>query len=195
MRLDVLERGHRGPARLFLRFAQLVSGESMDDVVKTGLHRPRLWGRPFFVLIETVMRGPSFWTAAEREYMAAVVSRLNECPFCLRAHTRTTQIESRGQLDLEDPSTIRRELEAVLPLVEQVTTAPESVTAADVVAVREAGVPDDAIVDALHVALIFNTVNRMANAFGWSWDSEKHVQVAAQAIHRLRYRLPRFVLR
>jgi uncharacterized peroxidase-related enzyme len=195
MRLDVLERGHSGPARLFLRFARLVSGESMDDVVKTGLHRPRLWGRPFFVLIERVMRGPSFWTAAEREYIAAVVSRLNECPFCLRAHTRTTLIESRGRLDLDDPSTIRRELAAVLPLVEQVTTAPETVTAADVVAVRAAGVPEDAIVDALHVALIFNTVNRMANAFGWSWDSEKHVQVAAQAIHRLRYRLPGFVMR
>jgi hypothetical protein len=69
------------------------------------------------------------------------------------------------------------------------------VTAADVAAVREAGVPDDAIVDALHVAFIFNTVNRMAGAFGWSWDSERHVQVAAQAIHRTRYRLPRFVMR
>lgn len=195
MRLEVLDRGHAGPARLFLRFARLLSGESMDDVVKTGLHRPRLWGRPFFVLIETVMRGPSFWTAAEREYMAAVVSRLNECPFCLRAHTRTTLIESRGRLDLDDPSTVRGELRAVLSLVEQVTRAPETVTAADVVAVREAGVPEDAVVDALHVALIFNTVNRMANAFGWSWDSEKHVQVAAQAIHRLRYRLPGFVMR
>lgn len=195
MRLDVLERGHRSPARLFLRFARLVSGESMDDVVRTGLHRPQLWGRPFFVLIQEVMRGPSFWTAAEREYMAACVSRLNECPFCLRAHAQTTQIESRGRLDLEDPATIRRELAAVLPLVEMVTTAPETVTAADVVAVREAGVPDDAIVDALHVALIFNTVNRMANALGWSWESEKQVQVAAQAIHRLRYRLPAFVMR
>jgi uncharacterized peroxidase-related enzyme len=195
VRLDVLEHGHARPARLFLRVARLVSGESMDDVVKTGLHRPRVWGRPFFALIETVMRGPSFWTPAEREYMAAVVSRLNECPFCLRAHTRTTQIESRGRLDLDVPSTVRPELAAVLPLVEQVTTAPETVTAADVVAVRENGVPDDGIVDALHVAFVFNTVNRLANAFDWSWDSDHHVQVAARAIHRLRYRLPPFVLR
>jgi uncharacterized peroxidase-related enzyme len=195
VRLDVLEHGHRRPARIFLRLAELVSGESMDDVVKTGLHRPQSWGRPFFALIETVMRGPSFWTAAEREYIAAVVSRLNECPYCLRAHTRTTQIESRGRLDIEDRSTIRRELGAVLPLVERLTTAPETLTAADVVAVREADVPDDAIVDALHVVLIFNTVNRMANAFDWGWDSEKHVQVAAQAIHRLRYRLPGVVMR
>lgn len=195
MRLTVLEHGHRRPVRLFLGVARLVSGESMDDVVKTGLHRPRFWGRPFFALIETVMRGPSFWTPAEREYLAAVVSRLNECPFCLRAHSRTTQIESRGRLDLEDRSTVRPELAAVLPLVEQVSTAPDSVTAADIAVVRKAGVPDDAIVDALHVTLIFDTVNRMANAFGWSWDSDRHVQVAARAIHRLRYRLPGFVLR
>ncbi len=58
-----------------------------------------------------------------------------------------------------------------------------------------AGVPDDAIVDALHVGLVFGTVNRLANAFGWDWDSDEHVRVAAVAIHRLRYRLPGFVLR
>jgi uncharacterized peroxidase-related enzyme len=195
MRLAVLEHGHRRPARLFLRFARAVAGESMDDVVRTGLHRPGLWGRPFFALLETVMRGPSFWTPAEREYLAAVVSRLNECPFCVRAHTETTRIESGGGLDLDDPSTLRPELAAVLPLVRSVTTDPERVTAADLAPVRRAGVPDEAVVDALHVALIFNTVNRMANALGWTWDSENHVQVAARAIHRLHYRLPGFVLR
>jgi len=56
-------------------------------------------------------------------------------------------------------------------------------------------VPDDAIVDALHVALIFNTVNRLANAFDCSWDSDQHVLAGAKVIQRFRYRLPRFVLR
>ena len=195
MRLDVLEHGHGRPAQLFLRFARLVSGESMDDLVKTALHRPRLWGRPFLALVGTVMRGPSFWTPGEREYMGAVVSRLNSCPFCLRVHTQATRIESRGEVDLEDPSKMRPELASVLPLVEKVTTAPETVTAADIALIREAGVPDDAIVDALHVTMVFNTVNRMANAFGWSWDSERQVRVAAQAIYRTRYGLPGFAVR
>jgi AhpD family alkylhydroperoxidase len=168
MRLDVLEHGHGRSARLFLRVAELVSGQAMDDVVKTAMHRPGLWGAPFFAVLEAVMRGPSFWTPAEREYMGALVSRLNECPFCLPVHTRTTQLESRGEVDTEDASTMRPELAAVLPLLEKMTTA-------------------HAIVDALHVGFVFNTVNRMANAFGWSWNSDEHVRGAARAIHRLRY--------
>jgi uncharacterized peroxidase-related enzyme len=195
VRLGVVEHGHGRPARLFLRLGRLVAGERMDDVVRTGLHRPGFWGRPFFALVATVMRGPSFWTPAEREYLAAFVSRLNECPFCRRAHTETTRIESRGEFDLDDPASVRPELAAVLPLMARLTSAPDTVSAADLVAVRQAGVPDDAVVDALHVALIFNMVNRMANALDWSWDSETHVQVAARAIHRLRYRLPGIVLR
>jgi uncharacterized peroxidase-related enzyme len=164
-------------------------------VVLTALHRPDFWGRPFLALTSTVLRGPSFWTVGEREYMAMTVSRLNECPFCLRVHTETTRIESHGEVDLADAAAMRPELAAVLPFLEQLTTAPESVTPADAAHVRGAGVPDDAIEDALHVLLVFNTVNRMANAFDWEWTSDDHVRVAAKAIHRLRYRLPGFAMR
>jgi uncharacterized peroxidase-related enzyme len=192
VRLAAVEQVHSRRAGLLLRTVQLVTGENMDDVVRTALHRPEFWGRPFLAVLHTVMRGPSFWTPAEREHMAVVVSRLNECPFCARVHTETTRIESGGQVD---GAAMRPELVAVLPLIEKVTASPGSVTADDVAPVRSAGVPDEAVVDALHVVLIFNTVNRLANALGWGWDSDRHVQVAARAIHRLRYTLPGIVLR
>jgi uncharacterized peroxidase-related enzyme len=195
MRLDVLEHGQRRPARLFIRLVELVSRHGMDNVALTGMHRPEFWGRPFFVMVSAVLRGPSFWTPGEREYMAAVVSRLNECPFCLRVHTETTRIESRGEVDVDDASVMRPELAAVLPFLQKVTTTPDSVTPDDVAPVRAAGVPDGAIVDALHVGLVFNSVNRMANAFGWSWDSDEHVRVAAKVIHRISYKLPGFTTR
>lgn len=193
--MDVLEHGHGRPARLFIRLAELVSRHPIDNVAMTAMHRPDFWGRPFFALGTAVMRGPSYWTPGEREYMAMFVSRLNECPFCLRAHTETTRIASRGEVAVDDTSVMRPELAAVLPLLEKVTTAPDTVTPADVAPVRAVGVPDEAIVDALHVTLIFNTVNRMANAFGWGWDSDDHVRVAATVLHRLSYKLPGFVLR
>jgi uncharacterized peroxidase-related enzyme len=195
VRLDVLEHGQKPPARALVRLVEMLSRQQMDNVALTAMHRPEFWGRPFFQMGGEVLRGPSYWTPGEREYMAMVVSRLNECPFCLRVHTETTRIESRGEVDVDDSSAMRPELAAVLPLLEKLTTAPETVTPADVDPVRTAGVPDDAIVDALHVALIFNTVNRMANAFGWSWNSDDHVRVAAKAIHRLSYKLPGFALR
>ena len=195
MRLAVLESGHRLPARLFIRVSELLFRQRMDNVVLTALHRPELWGRPFFALGSEVLRGPSFWTVGEREYMAMVVSRLNECPFCVRAHTETTRIEARGEVSVDDASVMRSELAAVLPLLERLTKSPESLGPSDVDAARKAGVPDEAIVDALHVCLLFNTVNRMANAFDWSWNSEEHARVAARVIHRVSYRLPGFTLR
>lgn len=195
MRLDVLERGHRRPTRAFIRAAELVLRQQMDNVALTAMHRPAFWGRPFFALGTTVLRGPSYWTPGEREYMAMHVSQLNECPFCIRVHTEVTRIESRGEVDVDDASVMRPELAAVLPLLEKLTLAPDDVRSADAAAVRAAGVPDDAIVDALHVMLIFNTVNRLANAFDWGWNSDAHVRVAANVIHRLSYKLPGFTLR
>lgn len=53
----------------------------------------------------------------------------------------------------------------------------------------------EAIVDAIHVNLIFKIMNRLANAFDSRWDPEHHVRVRAQVIHRISYRLPRFLMR
>jgi uncharacterized peroxidase-related enzyme len=142
-----------------------------------------------------VLRGPSYWTAAEREYFAMFTSRLNECPFCVQIHTETTRVESSGAIDVNNLTTIRPEVAAVLPLLEKVTRTPDQVASADVDAVRVAGVPDEAIVDALHVNLIFNIMNRLANAFDFSRDSEQHIRASAQVIHRISYRPPRFLMR
>ncbi|HWU21607.1 MAG TPA: carboxymuconolactone decarboxylase family protein [Nocardioides sp.] len=192
MRLASVERAQRLPARTFVGVLQLATRRRMDPVVVTMLHRPALWGRSFSAIVVRAMRGPSYWSAAEREYMAVVVSRANECPFCLRAHTETTRIESGGRLDEQ---TVRPELAAVLPLLERLTRDPDTVGPSDVDAVRAAGVPDDAIEDALHVLFVFNTVNRLANTLGWSWDSEAHTRFAATMLHRIGYRLPGFTLR
>jgi hypothetical protein len=50
-------------------------------VLKTINYRPELFGRPFSAALDEAMRGPSEWTAAERELFAAFVSSLNQCPF------------------------------------------------------------------------------------------------------------------
>ena len=193
MRLEILDRGHRLPSRLFQRVAALVFRQRVEDVVRTATHRPEFWGRPMLALCAEVLRGPSYWTAGEREYLAVFTSRLNQCPFCIAVHSETTRLESRGEVTLD--GTMRPELAAVLPLLEKVSRTPDDLTAADVETVRVAGVPDDAIVDALYVNMIFNVVNRMGNAFGWRWDSEEHTKSGARAIHLFRYKLPGIVMR
>ena len=195
MRPSVLEHGHRLRARMFIRLVRVLSRQRIDPVAQMALYRPQFFGDPMFRMGSEVLRGPSFWTPAEREYFAVFTSRLNECPFCVRMHAETTRVESVGAIDVNNSGSIRPEVAAVLPLLEKVTRTPDQVKSSDVDAVRAAGVPDEGIVDALHVNLVFNIMNRLANAFDFSWDSEQHVRVGAQVIHRINYRFPRILMR
>lgn len=47
------------------------------------------------------------------------------------------------------------------------TLRPGELTRADADAVRAAGVSDDALVDAIHVAALFNMIVRMADSLAW----------------------------
>jgi len=178
-----------------LRLIRWATRHPIDPVAQLALYRPGFFGDPFLALAGGVMRGPSFWTPAEREYLAVFSSQLNQCPFCVRMHTEVASIESRGEIDTHHPESARPQLRAVLPLLERVTRSPAQVTPADIGAVRAAGVPDEAIVDALHVNLIFNCINRLASAFDFTWDSDHHVRLGAKVIHRVSYRLPGMLMR
>lgn len=195
MRLAILDQGHRLRARLFMRVVRRLSGQRLDPVAQMALYRPQYFGAPMFAFGSDVLRGSSYWSAAEREFLAVFTSRLNDCPFCVRIHTETTRIESAGRLDVDDVGSVRPEVAAVLPLLEKVTRHPEEVGRSDVEAVRAAGVPDEAVADALYVNLIFNVMNRLANAFDFAWDSDQHVRLGAKVIHRIDYRLPRLLMR
>jgi uncharacterized peroxidase-related enzyme len=195
MRLSILEHGHRLRARLFMLAVRQLTGQRLDPVAQTALYRPRFFGAPMFAFGSDVLRGPSYWTPAEREFLAVFTSRLNECPFCVRIHTETTRIESGGRLDVDDPGSVRPQLAAVLPLLEKASRTPEQLGRSDIDAVRATGLSDEAITDALYVNLIFNLMNRLANTFDFAWDSDDHVRLGAKVIHRISYRLPGVLMR
>ena len=68
---------------------------------------------------------------------------------------------------------IDERLRAMLGFIEKLTLRPEELTREDADAVRAAGVSDEAMVDAIHVAALFNMIVRLADAFGWDvpeWD-------------------------
>jgi AhpD family alkylhydroperoxidase len=43
-------------------------------------------GTPMKELVHEAMSGPSAWSVADRELMAAFVSKVNDCEFCIKAH-------------------------------------------------------------------------------------------------------------
>jgi hypothetical protein len=56
-------------------------GTEPVDVIKALLYRPEFFGAHVNQAFQEVMRGPSEWSAGERELFAAFVSAQNQCPF------------------------------------------------------------------------------------------------------------------
>ena len=55
----------------------------------------------------------------------------------------------------------------MLGFIETLTLRPGELGPDDADAVRAAGISDEAIVDAIHVAALFNMITRMADSLGW----------------------------
>jgi hypothetical protein len=81
VRLAVVDSGHAPAEAAMLDAIRERSGAEPLGVVKTLLYRPELFGTPFSEELDVVMRGPSEWSAGERELLAGFTSLLNECPF------------------------------------------------------------------------------------------------------------------
>ncbi len=81
MRLRALDRGHPVTTRLLFALIRVMSGHPAPDVVKTLRYRPEFFGAHMSELFQQVMRGASAWSIADRELMAAYVSRINACEF------------------------------------------------------------------------------------------------------------------
>jgi hypothetical protein len=81
MRLEVVDSGHEPGEAAILEQIRLERGAEPVGVLKTLYYRPDLFGRPFSAALDLAMRGPSDWSAGERELFAAFVSSLNQCPF------------------------------------------------------------------------------------------------------------------
>jgi alkylhydroperoxidase family enzyme len=62
---------------------------------------------------------------------------------------------------------IDEKLRATLSFIETMTLRPHELTRADADSARAAGVSDGALVDAIHVAALFNMIVRLADSLGW----------------------------
>ncbi|NIH83667.1 hypothetical protein [Amycolatopsis granulosa] len=176
MRLSILDHGHRLRARLF--FA--ATGRDAPDIVRTLLYRPDFFARPLLEITAPAMRGPSFWSAAEREYLAMTTARRYRCPFCIDSHTELVRIAGNGELD---PAAVRPELVAVRAFLDGTHTGEA----------ERPALPEHAVREALHVDLVWNVVNRLANAFGFTLRGDQ-LHRGTRALHRFGYRFPGFLL-
>ncbi len=82
---------------------------------------------------------------------------------------------------------INGRLRAILGYLEKVTLTPAEVTAADVVPLREAGLSDKAVEEALYVCFLFNLMNRLADSLDFPLHDAKGFGTEAQLLYKLGY--------
>jgi alkylhydroperoxidase family enzyme len=188
MRLSILDHGHRRRAKAFFRLTSLWSRVDSPDIVKTLLYRPDFFARPLLELTADAMRGPSYWTAAEREFLAMSTAQWHECPFCFVTHAEIIRIAAHGEIDPDDAGSARPEVRQIREFLDALNRDPEHIDTGAVT-----GLPGQAVREALRVQLVWNVVNRLANAFGFVLrDSQLHS--GTRALHRFGYRFPGFLL-
>jgi len=73
-------------------------------------------------------------------------------------------------------------LRAALGFVEKLTLRPHELGPTDADMARAAGVSDDALVDAIHVAALFNMIVRLADSLGWDVPSFDEFSARADAM-------------
>src|SRR5215217_5022859 len=84
---------------------------------------------------------------------------------------------------------IDEKLRATLGLLEKMTLHHDELSADDVRAVLATGVTREAIRDALYVAFLFNTYDRLADTLGWELPDPSYYPKAGKFLLKKGYRL------
>jgi len=148
--------------------------------------------RPLLGYHEQVMRGPSPFTIAERELIAAYVSGVNACTYCHGVHAATAEafgvpsgLLTAALADL-DSAPVDDRLRPVLHYVGKLTRTPSRMTEADADAVYAAGWDERAVHDAVLVCALFNFMNRIVEGLGISAD-EAYFEMSGKRLHTRGY--------
>jgi len=131
-----------------------------------------------------VMRGPSPLDAGQREIIAAYVSALNSCRYCIGSHTETARAfgmpENTINALVEDIDTapVAENLKPILKFVRKLTLTPTRMTDADSKAIYDAGWDENALFSATTVCCMFNFMNRLVEGTGLAASEEQAIGTA-----------------
>jgi uncharacterized peroxidase-related enzyme len=193
VRPDILNRGYSPATKLLFAVIRVVSGQPLPDAARLTFYRSGFYGARAKEFTHETMRGPSAWSIADRELMAAFVSKVNESPFCIGAHTATAgqayQDGAKVQAVLADleSAPIEDGLRATLRMLGRLTRE-GTVDAEDMRRVLAAGVSDQQVQDALAVCAAFNATNRLADAFGFELLTPDAYEAGAKVLLTRGYR-------
>ncbi|HKU43155.1 MAG TPA: carboxymuconolactone decarboxylase family protein [Polyangiales bacterium] len=193
MRLAILDSGHSLGTKALFALIAAVSRQPVLDIIKLVKYRADFFGKPMGAVTHEAMRGPSAWSIADRELMAAVVAQTNECAFCCESHAAVSRAAagdgarvSAVLADL-DAAHIDDRLRVTLRMLRRLARE-RTLGEADLRAVLNAGVTRAQIEDALAVSFAFNTVTRLAETFDFAMPGDDAMKAGAKFLLARGYR-------
>jgi uncharacterized peroxidase-related enzyme len=192
MRLEILNSGYKFGTKMLFGIIKLFSGYPLPDAAKLIFYRPDFYGEPAKRFTQRAMRGPSLWSVGDRELMAAYISKLNECTFCIKAHSAVSAgaYSDRKKvdqvLDNIELAPILTQLHVTLNMLAKLTHE-QSINADDIRSVLATGVSIEQVEDALAVCFAFNVTNRLADAFGFYVPADDAFEAGAKYLLKRGY--------
>jgi uncharacterized peroxidase-related enzyme len=142
------------------------------------LHYSPTTAGPLNQLAETLLRGPSTLSPADREIIASCVSYWNDCHFCYRCHGAAAAALMGSDIGLVDEikaglpnRPVTPKLRALLHIAHQVCAGGKNVSEQDVSEARKQGASDQEVHDTLLIAAAFCMFNRYVDGLG-TWAPE-----------------------
>jgi AhpD family alkylhydroperoxidase len=193
MRLRILDSGHSFGTKALFALIRAVSRQPVLDVIKLVKYRPDFYGDPMSRVTQEAMRGPSAWSVADRELMAAFVAKTNQCEFCIQAHGAVAQRAYGAGKNVSavlsdlDTTIIEQPLRATLRMLGKLTRE-HTLNADDMRTVLAAGASRQQIEDTLAVCFSFNVIGRLADAFGFFVPGPEAFEAGAKYLLSRGYR-------
>ncbi len=155
------------------------------------LRSPKYY-KPLLEFFENVMLGESELSKADREIIATHVSHINDCHFCVGAHSATLTamgIDEATVATLEkgpDISGISKNLKYLLVFAGKLTRTPAEITIADIDYLKDKGISEQTIEDTINVVSLLNYLNRIVDAFGFE-GNDNYFEIVGNSLAKNGY--------
>lgn len=180
MLMRQIERGARFNHRLLRRFISLASGMRFPGAARTAVKNREYLGASLETWTQAVMRGPSAWSAAERDLMAAMAAKWSACTFCVNMHGAaaarhlgTASVEA--VLSDYHSAPISEGLKATLEFLEIMMLRPREMTEEHANAVLDSGISIETLIDAIEVGVVLKLISRYARALDFAEPVATHL--------------------
>lgn len=140
--------------------------EGVPGIRSLVMFRPET-GKPLYELAQVLLRGNSTLTEAERELIAAYVSKRNDTMFCMMSHAAASRALYGNDKNIVDDvlkdmqqANISSKMKSLLNIAGKVQILGKEVKPEDIEAARKEGATDKEIHDTVLIAAAFSMFNR-----------------------------------